>query len=103
MSHMNESRHICMTMNELCHCQNTGVKQVPAEQLLHEKTYMFFSHTIKGQMANMPLLHECLRKKVTFANVRCSALQCIAVCNNILRCVAVCCGVLLHERLREKV
>lgn len=45
-------------------CAYAGVKQVPAHGLIEGKTYMFFSHTIKGQEANMPLLQACLEKKV---------------------------------------
>jgi len=41
-----------------------GVKQVRSEAILPGKTYMFFSHTIKGQEENMPLLQTCLRQKV---------------------------------------
>jgi len=29
--------------------------------------------------------------------VRCSVLQCVAVCCSVLRCVAVCCSVLQHH------
>ena len=33
-----------------------GVKQVPIDNLLPDRTYVFFSHTIKGQPTNMPML-----------------------------------------------
>lgn len=41
-----------------------GVKEIPKEQFQPNCTYMFFSHTIKGQQANMPMLkalmdHHC--------------------------------------------
>lgn len=39
-----------------------GVKQVPVDQLYPNKTYCFFSHTIKGQEANMPLLDACIER-----------------------------------------
>ena len=39
-----------------------GVKQVPIDQLYPNKTYAFFSHTIKAQEANMPLLDALLEK-----------------------------------------
>ncbi len=39
-----------------------GVKQVPVDALLPNKTYVFFSHTIKAQEANMPLLDALLEK-----------------------------------------
>ena len=35
-----------------------GVKEIPAERLEAGKTYLFFSHTIKGQPANMPMLRR---------------------------------------------
>jgi alanine dehydrogenase len=37
-----------------------GVKEVPLDQLRRGKTYVFFSHTIKGQDYNMPLLNRLL-------------------------------------------
>ena len=39
-----------------------GVKVVPIDLLEPSKTYVFFSHTIKAQEANMPLLDACLEK-----------------------------------------
>ena len=39
-----------------------GVKQIPIDYLLPNKTYCFFSHTIKAQEANMPLLDAMLEK-----------------------------------------
>ncbi|KAL8567459.1 hypothetical protein ACOMHN_010050 [Nucella lapillus] len=41
-----------------------GVKQVPIDVLLPEKTYAFFSHTIKAQEDNMPLLDALLEKNI---------------------------------------
>jgi len=37
-----------------------GVKEIPVEKLLDGKTYLFFSHTIKGQSENMPLLQRII-------------------------------------------
>jgi len=37
-----------------------GVKEIPIEKLLEGKTYLFFSHTIKGQTDNMPLLQKII-------------------------------------------
>jgi alpha-aminoadipic semialdehyde synthase len=37
-----------------------GVKEIPVEKILDNKTYVFFSHTIKGQKDNMPLLQRIL-------------------------------------------
>jgi alpha-aminoadipic semialdehyde synthase len=37
-----------------------GVKEIPVEKIQAGKTYLFFSHTIKGQPDNMPLLQRIL-------------------------------------------
>jgi len=42
-----------------------GVKEVPVDQLIPDKTYLFFSHTIKQQPANRELLREVLRQRIT--------------------------------------
>ena len=41
-----------------------GVKEVPLDQLIPEKTYFFFSHTYKLQPYNAKLLRACIDKKV---------------------------------------
>lgn len=41
-----------------------GVKQVPVDSLIPNKTYCFFSHTIKAQESNMPLLDAILEKNI---------------------------------------
>lgn len=41
-----------------------GVKEVPESQLVPGKTYLFFSHTMKGQPYNRPLLQAILEKKI---------------------------------------
>jgi alanine dehydrogenase len=41
-----------------------GVKEVPLTKLIPEKTYFFFSHTIKKQAYNRALLNEVLDKKI---------------------------------------
>lgn len=38
-----------------------GVKEIPVPELRDGKTYMFFSHTIKGQPHNMPMLRRLLQ------------------------------------------
>ncbi|MFY0651027.1 MAG: alanine dehydrogenase [Cyclobacteriaceae bacterium] len=48
-----------------------GVKEVPIPNLLPEKTYFFFSHTIKKQDYNRELLREVLRKKITLIDYEC--------------------------------
>ncbi len=37
-----------------------GVKEIPAEKIIDNKTYIFFSHTVKGQKDNMPLLKQII-------------------------------------------
>jgi saccharopine dehydrogenase (NAD+, L-lysine forming) len=37
-----------------------GVKEIPIEKILDNKVYLFFSHTIKGQKDNMPLLQRII-------------------------------------------
>ncbi len=41
-----------------------GVKEMPIDFFEDNKTYIFFSHTIKGQSYNMPLLKKMIEKKV---------------------------------------
>jgi saccharopine dehydrogenase (NAD+, L-lysine forming) len=41
-----------------------GVKEVPLDQLISDKTYMFFSHTMKKQVYNRKLLQTLLAKKI---------------------------------------
>lgn len=47
-----------------------AVKEVPSNLLVPNKTYMFFSHTIKAQQHNMPMLDDILQK----VNSQCSPL-----------------------------
>ena len=42
-----------------------GVKEVPVKDLIPNKPFVFFSHTIKGQKYNMPLLKSILNKNIT--------------------------------------
>ena len=49
----------------------------------HQITYVF------GQNGKREAVHAC-----TWNDVRCSVLQCVAVCCSVLQCVAVCCSVL---------
>ncbi len=41
-----------------------GVKEVPKKMLIPDKTYFFFSHTIKKQPYNRSLLQEILKRKI---------------------------------------
>ncbi|XP_028601694.2 alpha-aminoadipic semialdehyde synthase, mitochondrial isoform X2 [Podarcis muralis] len=45
-------------------CLIVGVKRPPEDKLIPNKNYAFFSHTIKAQEANMPLLDEILSKNI---------------------------------------
>ncbi len=47
--------------DDLSGCQAIfAVKEIPEAELLPRKTYVFFSHTIKGQRHNMPLLQRLI-------------------------------------------
>ena len=41
-----------------------GVKEMPIDYFEENKTYVFFSHTIKGQEYNMPLLQNMIHHKI---------------------------------------
>ncbi len=41
-----------------------GVKEMPLAYFQTKKTYIFFSHTIKGQVYNMPLLRNMMESKI---------------------------------------
>jgi len=42
-----------------------GIKEVQIKDLIADKTYLFFSHTLKKQPHNRKLLQEVLKKKIT--------------------------------------
>jgi saccharopine dehydrogenase (NAD+, L-lysine-forming) len=48
-----------------------GVKEVPIADLIENKTYLFFSHTIKMQPYNKPLLQAVLDKNITLIDWEC--------------------------------
>jgi alanine dehydrogenase len=48
-----------------------GIKEVPVDQLLPGKTYMFFSHTKKKQPHNRKMLRTILDKKITLIDYEC--------------------------------
>jgi alpha-aminoadipic semialdehyde synthase len=51
---------------ELADCQVVfAVKEIPLQHLLPNRTYAFFSHTVKGQHHNMPMLQRMLDLKCT--------------------------------------
>lgn len=45
-----------------------GIKEVPIHQLIPNKTYLFFSHTIKQQSYNQRLFQEIANKKITLVD-----------------------------------
>jgi saccharopine dehydrogenase (NAD+, L-lysine forming) len=48
-----------------------GIKEVPAEQLIPNKTYLFFSHTKKAQQHNQKLMQVMVKKKITLIDYEC--------------------------------
>lgn len=50
-----------------------GIKEVPIDQLLFDKRYLFFSHTKKQQPYNRALMQEMVRKKITLIDYECMA------------------------------
>lgn len=48
-----------------------GIKEVPVEMLIANKTYLFFSHTKKLQPYNQQMLQEIIRKKITLIDYEC--------------------------------
>jgi len=51
--------------SDLSNCNTIfGVKEMPIDFFENEKTYVFFSHVIKGQDYNMPVLKEMMNKKI---------------------------------------
>ncbi|MEW5825271.1 MAG: bifunctional lysine ketoglutarate reductase /saccharopine dehydrogenase family protein [Candidatus Bipolaricaulota bacterium] len=55
-----------LVQDDLCDCPVIlGLKEIPIEALQPEKVYVFFSHTIKGQPYNMPMLQRILEQGST--------------------------------------
>jgi hypothetical protein len=48
-----------------------GIKEVPAEMLIANKTYLFFSHTKKKQPHNQKLLRAIIEKQITLIDYEC--------------------------------
>ncbi len=48
-----------------------GIKEVPVDQLIPGKTYLFFSHTRKKQEHNRKLFRSILDKKITLIDFEC--------------------------------
>lgn len=50
---------------DVSHCDILmGIKEVPVNALIPNKTYLFFSHTLKKQAYNRKLLQEVLKKNI---------------------------------------
>ncbi|HEX5169965.1 MAG TPA: NAD(P)-dependent oxidoreductase [Cyclobacteriaceae bacterium] len=53
-------------VHDLSHCDLLmGIKEVPLNNLIDHKTYLFFSHTMKKQPHNRRLLQAILKKNIT--------------------------------------
>lgn len=48
-----------------------GVKEIPPHLFLHGRTYVFFSHTIKGQAYNMTMLRELMARGCNLIDYEC--------------------------------
>ncbi|MBI2966787.1 MAG: alanine dehydrogenase [Bacteroidetes bacterium] len=48
-----------------------GIKEVPVDMLIPEKTYIFFSHTIKKQPHNQKMFMEIVRKRIRLIDYEC--------------------------------
>ncbi len=48
-----------------------GVKEVPQDQLISDKKYLFFSHTLKKQAYNQPLLQTIVANKIQLIDYEC--------------------------------
>ncbi len=68
-----EYKAIGAEINEdLTPCQTIlAVKEIPTPFLIANRTYLFFSHTIKGQSHNMPLLQKMLDLQCTLIDYEC--------------------------------
>jgi saccharopine dehydrogenase (NAD+, L-lysine forming) len=59
-------------MEDLGHCDVLfGIKEVPIAQLIADKTYFFFSHTVKKQKYNRLLLQTILKCNITLIDYEC--------------------------------
>lgn len=48
-----------------------GIKEVPVQELISNKTYFFFSHTKKAQEHNQKLMQEMVKKQITLIDYEC--------------------------------
>ncbi len=58
--------------NDLSNCDILlGIKEVPVEKLIEDKTYFFFSHTKKKQPYNQPLMQALIKKRIRMIDYEC--------------------------------
>ncbi len=48
-----------------------GIKEVPIDALIPDKTYLFFSHTKKAQPYNQPLMRALIEKRIRLIDYEC--------------------------------
>ncbi len=48
-----------------------GIKEVPVNELIENKTYLFFSHTKKEQPQNQKMMHAMIDKRITLIDYEC--------------------------------
>jgi saccharopine dehydrogenase (NAD+, L-lysine forming) len=57
---------------DMSHCDVLfGIKEIPVEELIPDKTYLFFSHTKKAQLHNQKLMRAMVEKKITLIDYEC--------------------------------
>jgi saccharopine dehydrogenase (NAD+, L-lysine-forming) len=68
-----EYRHAGIELKEdLSSCDLLmGVKEVPVEQVIADKHYLFFAHVIKKQPYNRKLMQVMVRKRITLTDYEC--------------------------------
>jgi saccharopine dehydrogenase (NAD+, L-lysine-forming) len=60
-----EYQEVGISIGDVSECDILmGIKEVPVKNLIDEKTFLFFSHTMKKQPYNKRLLQEILGKKI---------------------------------------
>ena len=58
--------------NDISECDILlGIKEIPVDELLPGKTYLFFSHTKKKQPQNRKMMQAILDKKITLIDYEC--------------------------------
>ena len=66
------STHGVKTQEDLSECNILlGIKEVPINTLMTNKTYLFFSHTKKKQPANQALFQAIINQKITLIDYEC--------------------------------